>query len=574
MDEKLLQHILWHDRKCTLACFQSRCQLQRLLALAAALQRIGLKQQHDALIQLTTTLRQQPSEKRARVERSGLAMRERDAEAFVSTVPEEVALSSSPACSPSPKIEALASRIAALEAWAHAFDGTQPDNNPDVNQSLSKATELIQQIAQQSVTKLLAETSAPSPDAIAALTLHVDDKIDAAVSLIERKAAVSSQIASRVKPSRISRIPQPADGHCLYHALAAGLGDGTSAMTLKQEISSNLRADLTVAGVPIQQWQAWEIATHEQDRLQGSAGAPAHWGGAVEIATFAALRRVSVRVFQPPSDPHDDFVCVASFGDPQGSQLIDLLYSEGNHYDLLVVTGSPAHTEQQLKTVQNSLADISVWQAQLVPRLDALDKVHKHLTDRAVSLRGQGIPDASNMCAKMEAIEKRVADCANACTRAAMSSRCERAQSPPGSSPELQPLLKAHTDAISETWKWTSSLILAVMQQRSTNLQVHQTLIDHKTQFARIAVNARNSSSMSQTTSQVSALVPAADQDVATDTSRLAAPILESHPPEETRIDPTEEATAATTSADAALLPADMQSTNEADAQPPPHPEQ
>eukprot|EP00971_Amphidinium_carterae_P235481 4673125-Amphidinium_carterae.4 len=37
-------------------------------------------------------------------------------------------------------------------------------------------------------------------------------------------------------------------------------------------------------------------------------------------------------------------------------------------------------------------------------------------------------------------------------------------------------LMQMHTEAISRTWQWTSSLILASMQQRSTNLYVQQTL--------------------------------------------------------------------------------------------------
>eukprot|EP00971_Amphidinium_carterae_P165651 3283655-Amphidinium_carterae.2 len=37
-------------------------------------------------------------------------------------------------------------------------------------------------------------------------------------------------------------------------------------------------------------------------------------------------------------------------------------------------------------------------------------------------------------------------------------------------------LLGMHTDAISRTWQWTSSVILAMMQQRSTNLHMQQSL--------------------------------------------------------------------------------------------------
>eukprot|EP00971_Amphidinium_carterae_P305858 6078223-Amphidinium_carterae.1 len=52
--------------------------------------------------------------------------------------------------------------------------------------------------------------------------------------------------------------------------------------------------------------------------------------------------------------------------------------------------------------------------------------------------------------------------------------------------PQIQQLLKMHTEAIGHTWQWTSSLLLALMQQRSTNLQVHQMLLHHDEQFALV----------------------------------------------------------------------------------------
>eukprot|EP00971_Amphidinium_carterae_P102403 2027360-Amphidinium_carterae.2 len=49
--------------------------------------------------------------------------------------------------------------------------------------------------------------------------------------------------------------------------------------------------------------------------------------------------------------------------------------------------------------------------------------------------------------------------------------------------PQMQQLLKMHTEAIGHTWQWTSSILLALMQQRSTNLQMHQMLVRHDELF-------------------------------------------------------------------------------------------
>eukprot|EP00971_Amphidinium_carterae_P328203 6459952-Amphidinium_carterae.2 len=43
-----------------------------------------------------------------------------------------------------------------------------------------------------------------------------------------------------------------------------------------------------------------------------------------------------------------------------------------------------------------------------------------------------------------------------------------------------------HTTAIVQTWQWTSSVILGLMQQRSTNLQVNQALLEIEAKLAAL----------------------------------------------------------------------------------------
>eukprot|EP00971_Amphidinium_carterae_P016495 326027-Amphidinium_carterae.3 len=58
-EERLLSHILHHDRKCTLACFQAKTRAQRMQALSAALSRMGL---HEYSSQLKDRNSQAPAD--------------------------------------------------------------------------------------------------------------------------------------------------------------------------------------------------------------------------------------------------------------------------------------------------------------------------------------------------------------------------------------------------------------------------------------------------------------------------------------------------------------------------------
>eukprot|EP00971_Amphidinium_carterae_P216739 4302688-Amphidinium_carterae.1 len=540
-DIRLLQHVLSSDRKCTLACFQSRCRLQRLRALAAAFHRIGLAQHHTTLLQFVTqTQHSQNQHVDSSTEKNTTPCAAQCAtfahtasSPMPSQLPSRDSVSDHPQqCTSAGKlIEELTHRVAALEAWAHTLDSVSSDDPSDCAVSCSKATEVIHRIAHQAVSKYASELPCPPDDALMALSIQLDEKIEAAIASMDLNK-VPPEKERRVPQSSAIRVPQPADGLCLYHSLAAGLANGTSPSALKHEVAAYANdGSLDVAGVSIRDWQSWESAAHSNE--PGNADQPpAHWGGAVEIATFASLKGAFVRVFHPPSVPDQDYVCVAAFGNPSSMRCIDVLYSSGNHYDLLVVAGTPVHTSRQLAALQESVAMLAARQDTIAPRLEALDKVHKHLTDRAVSLRGQGVPDAPAICAKIAAIEKRVDAVSSsvpsqACPLPRVTGVDPRLQSSPAH--DIQPLLKAHTEAIVETWKWTSSLLLAFMQQRSTNLQVHQILIDHETQFARLAANACKQPNDPHVTAQpVSSTVSVQADIVATDIPKTAT-LIESH---------------------------------------------
>eukprot|EP00971_Amphidinium_carterae_P032705 644075-Amphidinium_carterae.2 len=545
-DAKLVQHVCWNDRKCTLACFQSRCRLQRLRSFAAALRRIGLLHYHDSLIQYVQQCGKADPQ-HAKPEPSS----EQDSELLPVLPTAQPQPQARPACLPSQCVQHgcahtqvhtqvntadLATRVAALEAWAHALDSASQLAPSDAATSLSKATEVIDHIARQAVAQHLQHTPEPSTDAYAALALHVDEKLDAAVAAMSGSAASPEHSAPHIPAAAVRLVPQPADGLCLYHSLAAGLADGSTAADLKRATADYIQCnhDLRVAGVPLYEWQAWESADNTTQRRDNGDAIPGHWGGAVELAAFAAQRHVLIRVFLPPSNGQD-YVCAASFGHADSWHSIDLLYSGRNHYDLLVVLGSPlfhlmhvAKTTRSLDSIRASVTAVSEEQTALGPKLAALDRVHQHLTTRSLSLRGQGIPETSGICARLSAVEERLSSGRHNGDHASVQST---GTPPPFAdlNAAVQPLLKSHTEAITETWKWTSSLLLAMMQQRSTNLQVHQSLIDHETQLAKISAAVTSASTVPspciQSAERKCEVDPA---DVAAPTS-LTASTVESH---------------------------------------------
>lgn len=90
---------------------------------------------------------------------------------------------------------------------------------------------------------------------------------------------------------------QPGDGSCLYHSLCFGLGlfDGGAASALRCELASWMarNQDTKLAGTPLSDWVLWDSGITVQAyaaRMQRQG----EWGGALEMAVCARLKRVNV----------------------------------------------------------------------------------------------------------------------------------------------------------------------------------------------------------------------------------------------------------------------------------------
>eukprot|EP00971_Amphidinium_carterae_P324253 6443764-Amphidinium_carterae.4 len=162
----LLKSVLLHDRKCALATFQARSSHQRLRAVAAALTRMGLDDKAEEILawveQLPTVVQQEyeqaihssPESRRAGSPdwRQAMAV----GPVGQSAIPDEVAPPAADPQSDHVQVSAtafrdLTMRLAAVEAWAHAFDSQLVRDESEENRAVLRASELLAAVAKQAV---------------------------------------------------------------------------------------------------------------------------------------------------------------------------------------------------------------------------------------------------------------------------------------------------------------------------------------------------------------------------------------------------------------------------------------
>eukprot|EP01062_Namystynia_karyoxenos_P070843 TRINITY_DN66218_c0_g1_i1.p2 TRINITY_DN66218_c0_g1~~TRINITY_DN66218_c0_g1_i1.p2 ORF type:complete len:292 (+),score=57.62 TRINITY_DN66218_c0_g1_i1:117-992(+) len=132
---------------------------------------------------------------------------------------------------------------------------------------------------------------------------------------------------------------QPADGSCLFHALAFGI-PGATAASLRRELAdwTETHADAEIAEDPLRDWLWWDQRqTPGQYAARMRRGA---WGGGVELAACCRLKGVDVHVWEPARQG-GGFRRISCFdcpGKPSGRQRrrrVNVLYRGGVHYDAL-----------------------------------------------------------------------------------------------------------------------------------------------------------------------------------------------------------------------------------------------
>lgn len=130
-------------------------------------------------------------------------------------------------------------------------------------------------------------------------------------------------------------VRQPQDGSCLFHSIAYGLGDGTRAERLRQEIAAFIgqRPSLLIANTTIKEWVRLTAGTtplaYTKELEKEST-----WGGALEMAVAAQIRNVHIDVYERCEDKYKR---ITRFSNPSATRAVNVVYRTKpcRHYDAL-----------------------------------------------------------------------------------------------------------------------------------------------------------------------------------------------------------------------------------------------
>eukprot|EP00971_Amphidinium_carterae_P335657 6471629-Amphidinium_carterae.4 len=171
----LLRFVLTNDRKCALATFQARSPHQRLQALAAALNRMGLS---DKALDLTAWAEQHSSNLP-----SPPAMRDPDIEAVrkgAAGTREDAIEVGFPRDQLQPnmsersvQLPLLLRRLEAVETWAHALDAQLETDPSTADRAAINARELLDSMAKQAMSDCIREQRSDLSDRILSLEQQV-----------------------------------------------------------------------------------------------------------------------------------------------------------------------------------------------------------------------------------------------------------------------------------------------------------------------------------------------------------------------------------------------------------------
>eukprot|EP00931_Biecheleriopsis_adriatica_P090789 TRINITY_DN64717_c0_g1_i1.p1 TRINITY_DN64717_c0_g1~~TRINITY_DN64717_c0_g1_i1.p1 ORF type:complete len:505 (-),score=89.44 TRINITY_DN64717_c0_g1_i1:8-1522(-) len=138
-------------------------------------------------------------------------------------------------------------------------------------------------------------------------------------------------------------VRQPGDGSCLFHSLCFGLSGGRKsgggeATQLRRDLANFIAKNprLEISGDTLEEWVRWDArsSVHEYTRRMAVGG----WGGGIEMAACALLKKVNVHVYETLRGGRG-YERISCFEPPQGParQTIHVLYQGGVHYDALVL---------------------------------------------------------------------------------------------------------------------------------------------------------------------------------------------------------------------------------------------
>lgn len=139
-----------------------------------------------------------------------------------------------------------------------------------------------------------------------------------------------------LKTARVVR--QPGDGSCLFHSISHGLGDGSTANSLRQEICRFItnNPNFKISDTPLADWVKWDSGVTCRDYASRmSRGA---WGGGIEMALAAHIKSINLHVYEYTSGgllSSSGYKRISAFdvpSHPERKHTVRVLYCGGVHY--------------------------------------------------------------------------------------------------------------------------------------------------------------------------------------------------------------------------------------------------
>jgi len=147
------------------------------------------------------------------------------------------------------------------------------------------------------------------------------------------KAAGSVDDVPVIRTAKV--VPQPGDGSCLFHSLSYGLKGRSHGRELRREICDFIETnpDLQVGDNALKEWISYDGGGSVQSYT--SQMASGRWGGGIEMAAFAKMKRANVHVYEKAQG--GGFQRISNFECPGAQKTVSVLYQGRAHYDALIL---------------------------------------------------------------------------------------------------------------------------------------------------------------------------------------------------------------------------------------------
>jgi hypothetical protein len=118
--------------------------------------------------------------------------------------------------------------------------------------------------------------------------------------------------------------------------MSYGLKDGSAAGSLRSDICSFIQNNPTfsICDTPLSDWVKWD--SQESCASYARRMSRSGWGGGIEMACVAQIRKVNVHVYEKSSSGYKRISAFDYSSSPERRPTVRVLYCGGVHYDALV----------------------------------------------------------------------------------------------------------------------------------------------------------------------------------------------------------------------------------------------